>query len=205
MGMKHASGLTHSNWHWAAPEIQKVLWSEEEIRARVKELSMQIASHYKQLLGDEILRRPPVAVGLLRGAVIFMADLIRAMLIPVECDFIQLFSYGKADRPGAVRLLKDLETPVQGRHLLIIEDIVDTGQTLGYLKELLSARGPASVRLCTLIDKTARRRRDIELDYVGFRLEEDAFLVGYGLDYAEKYRNLPFIAALKPEALTSHT
>jgi hypoxanthine phosphoribosyltransferase len=133
--------------------------------------------------------------------VVFLADLVRALTIPVEIDFLQISSYGKAAEPGALRLIKDLEGPIEGRHLLIVEDIVDTGQTLGFLRDQLSARGPASIKLCALIDKTARRRAAVELDYVGFHLREDAFLVGYGLDYAEKYRNLPYVAALKPEAL----
>ena len=187
-----------------ALEIHKILWDEGTIQTRVRELGAQIARDYQLLLAEEIKHKPPIAVGLLRGAVIFMADLIRAMPIPVECDFIQIASYGKDSEPGAIQLARDLQNPVKGRHLLIVEDIVDTGQTLAYLQEKLTARGAASVKFCALIDKMARRRATIRLDYVGFQLREDAFLVGYGLDYAEKYRNLPHIAALKPEVVASH-
>jgi hypoxanthine phosphoribosyltransferase len=183
------------------PEIQRVLFSAEEIRRRLFELAAQISQDYRTLLGEDLTKSPPIAIGLLRGAVVFLSDLVRALTIPVEMDFLQISSYGRATEPGALRLVKDLEGPIKGRHLLIVEDIVDTGQTLSFLKDELSARGPASIKLCALIDKTARRRKAVKLDYVGFRLEEDAFLVGYGLDYAEKYRNLPYVAALKPEAL----
>lgn len=184
-------------------EILKVLWDEATIQVRVRELGAQIACDYQHMMKEEITRTPPIAVGLLRGAIIFLADLIRAMPIPVECDFIQMTSYGKDSKPGNIEFIRDLQGPVKGRHLLIVEDIVDTGQTLGYLQEKLRARGAASVKFCALIDKTTRRRAAIKLDYVGFVLHEDAFLVGYGLDYAEKYRNLPYIAALKPEAVAS--
>lgn len=186
------------------PEILKVLWDETTIQVRVRELAAQITRDYERSLGESLGRNPPMAVGLLRGAVIFLSDLIRAMPISVECDFIQIASYGKDSKPGTLRLIRDLESPVKNRHLLIVEDIVDTGQTLGSLQEKLKARGAASVKFCALIDKTTRRRTSVELDYVGFRMEEDAFLVGYGLDYAERYRNLPYIAALKPEAVASH-
>jgi hypoxanthine phosphoribosyltransferase len=182
-------------------EIERVLWRAEEIRRRVGELGAQISQDYIELLGETLTERPPIAVGLLRGAVVFLADLVRELMIPVEIDFLQIASYGKASKPGALRLIKDLEGPVEGRHLLVVEDIVDTGQTLHYLREELLSRGPKSVKFCALIDKTARRRAAVELDYIGFRIDEDAFLVGYGLDYAERYRNLPYIAALKPEAL----
>ncbi|OGF55217.1 MAG: hypoxanthine phosphoribosyltransferase [Candidatus Fraserbacteria bacterium RBG_16_55_9] len=184
-----------------APEILKVLWDEAAIQVRVRELGAQITRDYERNLSETLTRNPPIAVGLLRGAVIFLSDLIRAMPIPVECDFMQIASYGKDSKPGTLQLVRDLQNSVCERHLLIVEDIVDTGQTLGHLAQKLTARGAASIRFCALIDKTARRRTPVELDYVGFRLQEDAFLVGYGLDYAEKYRNLPYIAALKPEAV----
>jgi hypoxanthine phosphoribosyltransferase len=186
-----------------ASEIGKILWDETSIQRRVRELGAQIARDYQRLLAQTMAQNPPIAVALLRGAIIFMADLVRAMPIPVECDFMQIASYGKDSKPGASQLLRDLESPVKGRHLLIVEDIVDTGQTLSYLQQKLTQRGAASVRFCVLIDKTARRRATVRLDYVGFQLDEDAFLVGYGLDFAEKYRNLPYIAALKPEAIAS--
>ena len=183
--------------------IHKIIWDEAAIHKRVRELGAQISRDYQHVLKEEITRTPPIAVGLLRGAVIFLADLVRAMPIPVECDFIQVASYGKYSKPGNTDLIRDLQSPVKGRHLLIVEDIVDTGQTLGYLQGKLRDRGAASVKFCALIDKTTRRRAAITLDYVGFLLEEDAFLVGYGLDYADQYRNLPYIASLKPETIAS--
>jgi hypoxanthine phosphoribosyltransferase len=186
-----------------ASEIGRVLWDEATIQARVRELGAQMSRDYQRLLGDEITQNPPIVVGLLRGAIIFMADLVRAMSILVECDFIQISSYGKGSKPGDLRLVRDLQSPMKGRHLLIVEDIVDTGQTLAYLHGKLRERGASSIKFCAFIDKTARRRKAVELDYVGFRLAEDAFLVGYGLDYAEQYRNLPYIAALKPKMLRS--
>ncbi|MCS6936103.1 MAG: hypoxanthine phosphoribosyltransferase [Candidatus Bipolaricaulota bacterium] len=184
-------------------EIERILFTEDQIAARVRELGQQISRDYEQLLGERISHEPPLAIGLLRGAVIFLADLARAMPIPLELAFMALSSYGRSTSPGEVRVVKDLEIPVAGRHLLIVEDIVDTGQTLAHLTELLRARHPASVKICTLLDKTPRRTRSIKLDYVGFTLPEDAFVVGYGLDYAERYRNLPYIAALKQSATRS--
>ncbi len=182
-------------------DIERVLFTESQIAQRVRELGQQISRDYGQLLGERIFREPPIAVGLLRGAVIFLSDLTRAMTIPIEYDFIAISSYGLGATPGQIRLLKDLEKPIAGRHLLLIEDIVDTGQTLAHLRELLEARHPASLKICALLDKTPRRARSVALDYVGFTLTEDAFVVGYGLDYAERYRNLPYIAALKKSAI----
>ncbi len=184
-------------------DIERILFTESQIAQRVRELGQQISRDYEQLLGERIFQEPPIAVGLLRGAVIFLADLARAMHIPLEYDFIAISSYGMSDKPGELKLLKDLERPVTRRHVLIVEDIVDTGQTLAHLQDLLRARGPASVRICALLDKTPRRVRSVKLDYVGFTLTEDAFVVGYGLDYAEKYRNLPYIAALKKSAIAT--
>lgn len=182
-------------------EIEAILISQAEIQARVNELGAQIARDYEALLGEALAKNPPVAIGLLRGAVTFLADLTRAMPIPLEYDFMQLASYGQSHEAGQLRLMHDLSRSIAGRHLLIIEDIVDTGQTLGFLREELLRRDPASLKLCSLIDKTPRRQRAVSLDYFGFKIEHDAFLVGYGLDYAERYRNLPYIAALKPDAL----
>lgn len=182
-------------------EIEAILISQAEIQARVNELGAQIARDYEALLGKALAKNPPVAIGLLRGAVTFLADLTRAMPIPLEYDFMQLASYGQSHEAGQLRLMHDLSRSIAGRHLLIIEDIVDTGQTLGFLREELLRRDPASLKLCSLIDKTPRRQRAVSLDYFGFKIEHDAFLVGYGLDYAERYRNLPYIAALKPDAL----
>ncbi len=184
-------------------DIERILFTESQIAQRVRELGQQISRDYEKLLGDKISREPPIAVGLLRGAVIFLADLARAMHIPVELAFVAISSYGMSSSPGELRVVKDLEIPVAGRHILIAEDIVDTGQTLAHLQDLLHARHPASVRICALLDKTPRRVRAVKLDYVGFTLTEDVFVVGYGLDYAERYRNLPYIAALKKSALTT--
>ncbi len=188
-------------WTAFAPDIERVLWDEATIRQRVRELGAEIAQDYQALLSDTLASDPPLIVGIFRGAIVFLADLIRAMPIPLECDYVQLYSYGKGSEAGEIQLLRDLGTPAQGRHILLVEDIVDTGQTLEFLREHLEARGAASLKICALIDKKPRRRVTIKLDYVGFVLEEDAFVVGYGLDYAERYRNLPFIAALKPEAI----
>jgi hypoxanthine phosphoribosyltransferase len=184
-------------------EIERVLFTESQIAQRVRELGQQIARDYEKLLGDRIFHEPPVAVGLLRGAVIFLADLARAMPIPIELAFMALSSYGMSASPSEVRTVKDLEIPIAGRHILIVEDIVDTGQTLAHLQELLKVRHPASVRICALLDKTPRRTRAVQIDYVGFTLTEDAFAVGYGLDYAERYRNLTYIAVLKKSAITT--
>lgn len=184
-----------------AEELEAILISEDEIQARVRDLATQITRDYERLLGRTLMKNPPLAIGLLRGAVTFLADLTRAMPMPLEYDFMQLASYGPSHEAGQLKLVHDLTRPIAGRHLLIIEDIVDTGQTLTFLSQELARRGPASVRFCALIDKTPRRHPSISLDYFGFRIERDAFLVGYGLDYAERYRNLPYIAALKPDAL----
>jgi hypoxanthine phosphoribosyltransferase len=178
-------------------EIECVLFSESQIAQRVRELGEIISRDYEQLLGDRLFQEPPLAICLLRGAVIFLADLARALRIPIELAFMAISSYGMSTSPSEVRMVKDLEIPVAGRHILIVEDIVDTGQTVAHLEELLQARHPASLKVCTLLDKTPRRTRAIQIDYVGFVLSEDTFVVGYGLDYAERYRNLPYIAALK--------
>lgn len=174
-----------------ADDVAQVLISEEELKAKVKELGAQIAQDYKD--------KNPLLISVLKGATVFLADLIRAMDIPLGIDFIATSSYGNSDTSsGIVRILMDLESSIRGRHVLVVEDIVDTGHTLHYLMNILSARGPASLRLCVLLDKPQRREVPIKADYVGFRIP-DYFVVGYGLDYAEKYRNLPFVGVLKPE------
>jgi hypoxanthine phosphoribosyltransferase len=188
-------------WPSLAAEIERVIWDEETIRRRVWELGAEIARDYRAQLGDDLRGNPPLVIGVFRGAIVFLADLIRAMPIPLECDYVQLYSYGKGSEAGEIQLLRDLGTPVAGRHVLLVEDIVDTGQTLQFLCEHLEARGAAGLKICALIDKKPRRRVNIPLDYVGFQLEEDAFVVGYGLDYAERYRNLPYVAALRPDAI----
>lgn len=181
-------------------DIESIMISAAQIQERIQELGSKITHDYRELLGPELANNPPIAIGLLRGAITFMADLTRALSIPIEYDFMQPSSYGQSHEAGPLRLLHDLTQPVVGRHLLVIEDIVDTGQTLSYLKEKLLQRGAASVKLCALLDKPARRQQAVTLDYTGFCIEQDAFLVGYGLDYAERYRNLPYVAALKPQA-----
>ncbi len=180
--------------------IERVLYSEAEISRRVLGLAQQISSDYRSggRAGDR-KGRPLLLVCILRGALVFMADLARQMTISVEYDLISVSSYGNGTAPGAVRLVKDLERPIEGRDVLIVEDIIDTGYTIEYLRRNLESRDPASVRVCTLVDKAPRREIRTQVDYVGFVLAEDAFIVGYGMDYAELYRNLPFIGVLKRE------
>jgi hypoxanthine phosphoribosyltransferase len=180
--------------------IERVVYSEDEISRRVRELAGQI-SHEYSAGGRAADRRgrPLLLVCILRGALVFMADLARQMTIPVEYDLISVSSYGNGTAPGAVRLVKDLERPIEGRDVLIVEDIIDTGYTIEYLRRNLESRDPASVGVCTLVDKAARREIETRVDYIGFELAEDAFVVGYGMDYAELYRNLPFIGVLKRE------
>jgi len=173
-------------------DIQQVLLSADQIAARVKEIGEQISADYA---GEEILM-----IGVLRGAVIFMSDLARAISIPVAIDFMAVSSYGASTTSsGIVRILKDLDEEVAGRHVLVVEDIIDSGLTLNYLLDNLHSRKPASIRLVTLLNKPERRKKEVHVDYNGFTIP-DHFVVGYGLDYAEKYRNLPFIGILKPEA-----
>jgi hypoxanthine phosphoribosyltransferase len=166
-----------------------VLISEEELRARIAELGAAVARDYH--------RQNPVLVGVLQGAFLFMADLIRATPIDLTTDFIGLSSYGVGTRPsGVVRLVSDLSISIEGRHVVIVEDIVDTGLTLSYLKRNLEARHPKSVRVCVLVDKIERRQVDIDLDYVGFTIP-NVYVVGYGFDYGGLYRNLRYVAALE--------
>jgi hypoxanthine phosphoribosyltransferase len=169
-------------------DIAEILVTEEQIRAKVAELGRRISHDYE---GHRLL-----LIGLLRGAIVFLSDLMRALTIPVQLDFIGISSYGASTESGAVRLVMDLEADIAGRHVLIVEDIVDTGKTLSYLVQALKARQPASLRLCALLDKPDRRQVPIKVDYVGFEIP-DKFVVGYGLDFAEGYRNLPFVGVLK--------
>lgn len=172
-------------------DVDRILITSEEIGARVRELGQQITNDYA---GQDILM-----IGVLRGAVIFMSDLARAIKRPIDIDFMAISSYGlSTNSSGVVRIIKDLDEVVQGRHILIVEDIIDSGLTLNYLVENLKSRKPASVRICTLLSKPDRRKVDVQVDYNGFIIP-DYFVVGYGLDYAGKYRNLPFIGVLKPE------
>jgi len=170
-------------------EIQEVLFSEEDLAARVKELGAQLTQDYA---GQEILM-----IGVLRGAIIFMADLARAVQLPVTFDFMAVSSYGSStSSTGVVRILKDLDEDVEGKHILIVEDIIDSGLTLSYLVENLKSRKPRSIKICTLLNKPERRKADVPVDYNGFIIP-DHFVVGYGLDFAGKYRNLPFIGIPK--------
>lgn len=170
----------------------RVLISEADIQRRVDELARSISEDY---VGREL-----VAVGILKGAWLFMADLVRRLQVPVLCDFMGISSYGDAsESSGLVRVTSDLSIDVSGRHLLIVEDIVDTGRTTRYLLDNLLTRRPASFRICALLNKASRRNVDVPLDYVGFEIP-DCFVVGYGLDYAQMYRQLPYVAELEPEA-----
>ena len=180
--------------------IARILYSKEEIDRRVGELAAAIVEDYTVgRAGKDEQGRPLRLICILRGALIFAADLARRLTIPIEYDLMSVSSYGNGTAPGAVRLINDLEMPIEGRDVLIVEDIIDTGYTIDYLKRSLEARRPASIRVCTLIDKVSRRKIPADIDYAGLALEEDAFIVGYGMDYGELYRNLPFIGVLKPE------
>lgn len=170
-------------------DFSKVLLSQEQINIRVRELGQQISRDYA---GKDLL-----VVGILKGAFIFMSDLVRAIDIPLEADFMAVSSYGmSSESSGVVRIIKDLDQSIEGRNVLVVEDIVDTGLTLNYLVENLKARNPASVKVCTFLDKPERRQVKVNADYNGYDVP-DEFLVGYGLDYSEKYRNLPYVAILK--------
>jgi len=172
-------------------DIQEVLFTEEAIREKVKELGAAISKDYEG--------RNPLVICVLKGAFIFMADLAKSITVPIELDFMAVSSYGNAARSsGEVKIIKDLDQSVEGRDVLIVEDIIDSGLTLSYLIDVLERRNALSVRVVALFDKPARRNVDIVPDYVGFQIP-DAFVVGYGLDYAEKYRNLPYVGILKPE------
>lgn len=172
-------------------DINKVYFTEEVLKAKVKELGKTLTEEYAD--------KHPLVVGVLKGCFVFMADLMREINVLCDMDFMVLSSYGSGTTTtGAVKILKDLSQDIEGRHIIIIEDILDSGITLSYLKGYLSMRNPASIKICTLLDKPARRKADIAADYVGFICPDD-FIVGYGLDYDEKYRNLPYIGGLKPE------
>ena len=172
-------------------DIERILFSQEAIQQRVKELGQEISRDYA---GKDLL-----VVGVLRGVVFFMADLLRAIDIPLAMDFIAISRYGPSARTrGVVRMIKDLEEPIEDRHVLFVEDIVDTGFTLSYMLNLLQARHPASLEVCVLLDKRRFRLIDLEIAYKGFQIP-DQFVVGYGLDYHQQYRNLPFIGVLKSD------
>jgi len=172
-------------------DIAKVLISEEQLQAKVAELGAQISRDYA---GKDLL-----LVSILKGSVVFMADLCRRIDLPCTVDFMAVSSYGSGtSSTGQVQITKDLSSDIAGKHIIVVEDILDSGNTLSYLLKLLAQRKPASIRLCTLLDKPERRTKPVEVHYSGFTIP-DAFVVGYGLDYAEHYRNLPYIGILKPE------
>jgi hypoxanthine phosphoribosyltransferase len=166
----------------------RILISEPELRARIAELGADLAR--------DLQRERPILVGVLQGAFLFMADLIRAVPIDLTTDFIGVASYAGAKSSGQVRIVSDLSVSIEGRHVVIVEDIVDTGLTLTYLKRTLEARHPRSLRVCVLVDKVERRKVDVDLDYIGFTIP-NLFVVGYGFDYEGLYRNLPHVAVLE--------
>ena len=172
-------------------DVCRILISEEELQKKVNEIGAQISRDYagKQLL----------LVGILKGSIVFMADLMRAITIPARIDFMAVSSYGSGVKTsGVVKIIKDLDINLEGYDVLIIEDILDSGMTLSYLVELLKSRNPASVEICTLLDKPERHKVEVDLKYKGFTIP-DEFVIGYGLDYAEKYRNLPYVGILDPK------
>ncbi|MFB9273949.1 hypoxanthine phosphoribosyltransferase [Cohnella cellulosilytica] len=172
-------------------DIQEVLYSQETIQQKVRELGAAISRDYEG--------RNPLVICVLKGAFIFMADLSKGISIPIELDFMAVSSYGNSTRSsGEVKIVKDLDVSVEGRDVLIVEDIIDSGLTLSYLIDVLERRNALSVNVVALFDKPGRRTVDLNADYTGFTIP-DAFVVGYGLDYAEKYRNLPYVGILKPE------
>jgi hypoxanthine phosphoribosyltransferase len=173
-------------------DVAEVLITEAQVRAKVAEMAAELSRDYAD--------RDLTLVSVLKGSLPFMADLMRAMSIPVQIDLMEVSSYGgtSTETSGLVRILKDLSSSVEGRDVVIVEDIIDTGLTLNYLQRYLRGKNPATLRICTLLDKPARRLASIEIDYRGFTIP-DRFVVGYGLDYGEFYRNLPYIGVLKPE------
>ena len=171
-------------------DIERVFFSEEDLKKRVAEIAAEINRDYA---GKE-----PMLISVLRGSFVFMADLIRKIEVPCTVDFMSVSSYGRGTTSsGQVQITKDLSDDIEGKDIIVVEDILDSGNTLSYLLQLLQARKPASMKLCTLLDKPDRRVKEVHVDYTGFTIP-DEFVVGYGLDYAEKYRNLPYIGILKP-------
>jgi len=189
-----AQALAHQAPPPLLDDIEEVLITEQQIRDRIAELGTQISADYSS--------KDPLLIGVLRGVFIFMADLVRAIAIPIEVDFIGITRYGPSTQTqGIVRLTKDLEINMQQRHVLFVEDIIDTGLSLRYILNTLQARQPASLRICTLFNKPRKRLFELDIAYTGFELP-DRFVVGYGLDYEEGYRNLPFVGVLQEEAIT---
>ena len=171
-------------------DIEKVLFSAEALQARVEELGQTITADFKD--------KNPLLIGVLKGSFVFMADLVRSLDMPCQLEFMGVSSYGnKSVTTGAVKITRDLECDIEGRHVIVVEDILDSGLTLSYLMKYLQNRRPSSIEICTLLDKPERRRVEVNPRYKGFTIP-DAFVVGYGLDFAERYRNLPYIGILKP-------
>jgi hypoxanthine phosphoribosyltransferase len=169
--------------------VGETLVTEEALQVRIRELAAQVSADYE---GREML-----VIGVLKGAVFFIADLLRHLTVPCELDFMAVSSYGSSTHSsGVVRILKDLDIPIAGRHVLVVEDVIDSGLTLSYLLKNLASREPASLEICTLLTKPGHRRLNIPIRYIGFDLP-DAFVIGYGLDYSERWRNLPYIAMLE--------
>lgn len=172
-------------------DVASILIDSSTLQQRVRELGARITSDYS---GKDLL-----LLCVLKGGIVFLTDLMRTIGIPHAIEFMAVSSYGNAtDSSGIVRIVMDLETSIRDRHVLIVEDIVDTGTTLAYIKSMLLTRGPASLRVCALLNKPARRKVDLDIDYVGFDIPNE-FVIGYGLDYGEHYRNLPYVGVLKPE------
>lgn len=171
-------------------DIKEVLFTEQQLKDKARELGARITEDYRD--------KNPLIVSVLKGSYVFMADLTRQIDVPCNVDFMVVSSYGRGTKTtGEVQIIKDIEQPIDGRDLLIVEDILDSGVTLHYLMQILTARGANSIRLCTLLSKPSRRKVEVKVDYLGYEIP-DEFVVGYGLDYAEKYRNLPYIGILKP-------
>jgi len=172
-------------------DVEQVLFDEQMLKERVLELGKSITADFAG--------KNPMLIGVLKGSFMFMADLVRAIDLPCQLEFLGVSSYGnKSETTGAVRITRDLEVDIEGRDIIVVEDILDSGLTLNYLIGYLQGRNPASIEICTLLDKPERRRVEVAPRYIGFQIP-DAFVVGYGLDFAEKYRNLPYIGILKPE------
>jgi hypoxanthine phosphoribosyltransferase len=176
--------------------VGEILIESDVLQARISELGQEISKEYE---GRDLL-----LVGVLKGAVFFMADLMRELTVPCEIDFMAISSYGAAtDSSGVVRILKDLDVNIAGRHVLVVEDIIDSGLTLSYLMRSLRARKPASLEICALLTKPDRREIEVPVRFVGFEIP-NKFVIGYGLDFAERYRNLPYVAVLHPDLIPPH-
>ena len=183
------------------PDIKEILFSEEDLANRIRQIGQQITEDYKDVAAGRTADGAPklLVISVLRGAAIYMSDLVRQINLPLEMDYMAVSSYGAGTRSsGVVRILKDLSSNIEGRHVVIAEDVLDSGLTLKYLLEILESRNPASIEIATLVRKENPNQVDVDCKYIGFECP-DEFIVGYGLDYAESYRNLPYIGILKPE------